>query len=361
MRKRETIRLYRFSKLDAQWSELLNIYLARDKRVQFVNNRNEADFVVIDVRDLNGKTQDFYRDSKFIVLSFVDLGRLMLGLRPDDMMFREVTKKKGAEFFYLQGECSPNNPFQETGVTTFYDKDMPDVSGDEHMTVLTLPMGYVSGSKINSCFPDNDSTTYWVRSWKSNPKKYDFDWCWIGARSSRDRFALFSQLESLNGRHKFVISDMVTSGSKEERVKLLHADNKTVPYDEYLDYHRRSKVSISANGLGMWNYKDAEFMANNCFVLRQWHKNLFLNPWTPKDGVHWVVFKNDEVKDKIDYYVKNDKERETINDAGHEYFKWAIRGGWAEKYADMFLDYLNERPEPFRKAEYRGENSKNLG
>jgi hypothetical protein len=87
-------------------------------------------------------------------------------------------------------------------------------------------------------------------------------------------------------------------------------------------------------------------------VLRQHHKNLELNPFSPKDGVEWVVFKNDEVKDKIDYYVNNDAERERINDAGHEYFKWAIDGGWATTYGKMFLDYLNGGEQPFRKVEW---------
>ena len=138
---------------------------------------------------------------------------------------------------------------------------------------------------------------------------------------------------------------------------MLHADNKTVPYDKYLDFHRRSKVCISANGCGVWNYKDGEFFANNCFVLRQYHKNLGLNPFTPRDGKEWIIFETKDVEQKLNYYVKNDKERERINDQGHRYFLNSINGWWASQYANMFLDHLNGKPDAFRKVQYRGKNT----
>jgi hypothetical protein len=257
--KRESIKCYRPYEFDAQWGELFNIYLARDKRVEWVDNRRNADFVVMDIRRLNGQPWQFFQNTRFIILSFTDLGHAMLGIRPTDAYFRRVTKENGAEFFYLQNECTPGNPAHETGVSSFHSSSIGNIVDDDHITILTLPLGYTSGSKINTSFPDYDTSTYFTRTWRSNPKKYRYDWCWIGARSSRDRRALFSQLENVNGYHKFIVSDMCTKGSYEERTKLLHADNKTVPYDKYLKFHRQSKVCISANGLGMWNYKDGEW------------------------------------------------------------------------------------------------------
>jgi hypothetical protein len=352
MQKRGNIRCYLPYKLDAQWGELMNIYFGRDNRVKWVDCKADADFVVLDIRRLNGQTVEFFRNTKFIVLCFTDLGHIMLGLRPDDVDFRQATKACGAEFFYLMYECSPKNPGYETGVGSFVSTSIGELAGDDHITLLTLPLGYVSGSKINTSYHDWDTSTYFTKTCKINTKQYEYDWCWIGARSSRDRRALFTQLDSMNGTHKYVVSDMCTSGTLDERAKLLHADNKTVPYDEYIEAHRRSKVCISANGLGMWNYKDGEFFANNCFVLRQHHKNLELNPFSPKDGEHWIVFRNGELKDMIDHYTHADGERENINDAGHEYFKESIQGGWAKEYAGMFLSYLNGNTQPFRKVEY---------
>lgn len=352
MQQRESIRCYRPFEFDAQWGELLNIYFARDKRVEWVDSKADADFVVMDIRKLNGQTTGFFKNTKFIILCFTDLGHGMLGIRPEDVNFRQATKGSGAEFFYLVYECSPKNPAHETGVASFVSTSIGRPVGDDHITLLTLPLGYVSGSKINTAFTDWDTSTYFTKTWESNPKNYKYDWCWIGARSSRDRRTLFAQLDGMNGTHKYIVSSMCTEGSREERAKLLHADNKTVPYDEYIDAHRRSKVCLSANGLGMWNYKDAEFFANNCFVMRQHHKNLEVNPFSPIDGKHWVVFKNSELRGMINHYARADSERERINDAGHEYFKESIRGGWAKEYAGMFLSYLNGGMRPFGKVEY---------
>jgi len=229
---------------------------------------------------------------------------------------------------------------------------------DDHITILTLPLGYCSGSKINLYYPDDDNSAYHISNMLPNDKHYERDWCWIGAQSSIDRKQMFERLDSANGNHTFIVNPVCTVPKGQGRTRALNADNKPVPYTKYLDTHRKSKVCISANGLGMWNYKDAEFFANNCFVLRQFHKNLELNPFTPRDGKHWAVFQTDDVVDAINYYVSEDDERERINDAGYEYFKWAITGGWANEYAGMFLNYLNNKPEPFKKVEYVHANAR---
>lgn len=354
MQQRENIRLYLHSRLDAQWLELFNIYLGRGHGVTTVDSDRDADFIVIRFAELSKKNVSFFRGRSFIVLSFGDLPQAMLGLRPEDETFRQVTKKAGARFFYLHGEVDPVCPAAELGEQWASAYWFERLYTDEHIRILTLPLGYCSGSKINLYYQDDDDSALFIKSWRSSPKNYEFDWCWIGARSSRDRKKLFSVLDGANGKHKYVVNELCKeTKSVEERQMKLHADNKPVPYAEYLDLHRKSKVCISANGIGMWNYKDAEFFANNCFVLRQFHKNLELNPFTPKDGEHWAVFRTKDAAEAIDYYVHADAEREKINDAGHEYFKWAIRGGWADEYAGMFLNYLNGKREPFGKVEYR--------
>jgi hypothetical protein len=352
MQQRENIKCRLLSKLDAQWQELFNIYLARSKRVEMVKPDEDADFIVIKYSDLAGKKIDFFRNRKFIVLSFGDVARAMLGLRPEDTMFRDVTKNAGAVFFYLQGEVAPKCIADEIKESWASSYRMDKLNTGSHIHILTLPLGYCSGSKINLFYEDNDRSAWFVKTWKTNPKQYEYDWCWIGAESSMDRKKMFAVLDNLNGSHKYIINKCSPALNKEERRKQLHADNKPVPYAQYLDFHRKSKVCISANGLGMWNYKDSEFLANNCFVLRQWHKNLELNPFTPKDGKHWAVFQTDQVAEAIDYYVKEDMERERICDAGHDYFKWGIFGGWADAYAEMFIDYLNGKPEAFERIEY---------
>jgi len=351
MQQRENIKCHLHSELDAQWEELLNIYFARDRRVSWAT-RAEADFVVVSFADLASKRAEFFDNTRFIVLSFGDLPYAMLGLRPEDAKFRKETKAGGAQFFYLQAEPEPRCAQDQVQNAFASAYSLDKLYTDTHITILTLPLGYCSGSKINLYYPDQDMSAYHINNCRMNDKKYEYDWCWIGADSSRDRARMFQYLQSVNGKHQFIVNPICTVPKSQGREKFLHADNKPVPYAKYLEMHRKSKVCLSANGIGMWNYKDSEFMANDCFVLRQDHKNLTLNPFTPKDGKHWAVFKTEDVAKAIEYYVANDVERERICDAGHDYFKWAINGGWAGHYAGMFLDYLNGKPDPFGKVQY---------
>lgn len=357
MPKSGIIRLYLQTDLDAQWRELLNIYLTRASSAVWVDDRRDADFVVVKVFDLGGKGEDFFKGKRFIVMSPGDLPMGMLGLRPEDTVFREAIKRFGTELFYLQGEVEPKSAAEEASEDGFCSYKLDKLHTNENIHILSLPLGYCSGAKINVFYEDNDTSSYFTKTARKNPKQYDFDWCWIGAESSKDRSRLFEYLSCLNGKHKFVVSQLCKSKNRVERQKKLHADNKTVPYYKYLDLHRRSKCCVSANGLGMWNYKDGEFLANNCFTLRQYHKNLSLNPFTPQDGKHWAIFKTEDAHDAVKYYLENEGERERINDAGHEYFKWAITGGWAKEYAGMFSKYLEGDKHAFRKVEWVGKNA----
>ena len=118
MQQRENIKCHLFSKLDAQWQELFNIYLARSKRVEMTKTADAADFVVVKFADLSRKTEDFFKDRRFIVLSFGDLPQAMLGLREEDQRFRDVMSKKNARLFYLHGEVEPKNAAKELGAET---------------------------------------------------------------------------------------------------------------------------------------------------------------------------------------------------------------------------------------------------
>jgi hypothetical protein len=216
--------------------------------------------------------------------------------------------------------------------------------GDDNIMLLSLPM-MLGGSKQNICYPTNDNSEWYIKKLSKNPKEYEHNWCWIGSESSVDRKDMLQILNSINGTGKHIcitseIPKKPDSMSRQEAAEITHYDNKTVPYDEYLTTSRKSKVNISGNGNGMWCPKDGEMFSRNCFVLRQWHENLNENPLTPKHGQHWVVFKNEDLLDTLEYYVEHDDERETINDAGHEYFKQGINGGWAEHYVDGLLKYM---------------------
>ena len=162
---------------------------------------------------------------------------------------------------------------------------------------------------------------------------YNFDWSWIGAETGSDRKGIFNLLDSYQKRKfKYAIT----------RSGHVDANKASIPYLEYIAASRQSKICISLNGHGPWCLKDGELLANNCFILRQWHSSLEINPLTPKDQIHWAVFKDSEVVNACEYYLNNDAEREMIRLRGHQLFNDVLFNGfWAKHYAHRLSRFLS--------------------
>lgn len=335
MPKSTNIRLSVHPDLDVQRREHAEILLLRDPRVEEVSE-GDIDYYVIDAVQL-AQYPKIKNNIRWIALSLGDLYQGKIGLRRKDFKYRNYLRENGVKIIYLECETEPidsavvDNQLISRKMRTYPDPDS--------MAVLTLPMGYISGSKINIHYPDNDVSALFINHLESNPKEYEYDYCWIGTDTAEDRIEAIDLLEKKNGNGFIARSQISLETDKDKRAEIVHADNKKIPYDDFLTISRRSKINISCNGMGMWCYKDAEMLSRNCFVLRQWHRNLDKNPLSPKDGEHWAVFRTEEIGDKIDYYLSHEKEREEINDAGHEYFKRGIMGGWAKHYVDALIAY----------------------
>jgi hypothetical protein len=233
---------------------------------------------------------------------------------------------------------------------------------------LSIPLGYPAGGKMNLNYQDYETDAHHINNLEPNPKEYDYKFCWIAAPSSPWRKEIFAKLynaywgngvwTNIKNINLDITNDIIPpdwfdsilikcqmdyNKDIEEHRQNIHADKKTIPYDQFRQYHRKSKVNISCRGISKWNYMDGEYFAWNCFNLRQDHDDLDYNPYSPVDGKHWVTFNDNNLTELLNYYIRHDDERERINDAGHEYFKEGISGGWAKKYTDMFLDYLNTK------------------
>lgn len=337
------LRLHIRDYYDRQHREHLNCLFFRDpqRRVIEVDNPREADFVVVDSREIAyGCNQDIpvCEDHKrYIVTCFGDLYQAMGGLRfaQGDQRFQLHMRQMGKKLIYLMCEIRPTDLKRETPIPLFYD--------NKHVILLTLPLGYLDGPMINIYYTGNDSSAFFIKNLSKNNKNYEYDWSFIGCESSRDRTEVIQKLRGLNGlgsRGMLNVHQPLKEADRSKRQVLLHASKKQVPHDKYIDICQKSKVCLSLNGVGMWSPRDGEFLSRNCFCLRQYHENLNVNILTPKDGHEWVVFKNDELEEKLQYYIENNDERERINDAGHEFFKKGITGGWAKYYVDSFLQYL---------------------
>jgi len=319
--------------------EHINTLLLRDERVSLVDKPHEADWVVCSAGEFL-KHPPLHENGRYIVLCINDLYYNMGLLRMEDEDYRYHIRSIGAKFVYLKLEMKPQT-LHSLGHPPGHFKMF---RGDDNIMLLSLPM-MLGGSKQNICYPTNDESEWYVKKLCKNPKEYEYDWCWIGSESSKDRADMIRILSGIDGMGDYILvnSEIPEKAAEmpwEEAAEITHYDNKTVPYDEYLVLARKSKVNLSGNGNGLWCPKDGEMFSRNCFVLRQWHENLNSNPLTPKDGKHWIVFKNGDLTDTLKYYVEHDAERETINDAGYEYFKQGIQGEWAAYYIDRLLQYM---------------------
>jgi hypothetical protein len=335
--RKETIRFFLAPQLDVQRREHANILFLRDPRAICVQKPEQADYIIMDMLHLYSSVVEHERyprvtyGTKYIIMNLGDLYHWMVGLRYFDGKYRDHIAKMNAKFFVFTCETEPY----------FIDdaRKHQIFPGNEHINILPLPMGYIAGSKVNVHYCDKDDSVHFWKNLGRKGKQWEYDWCWIGTETSTGRKKLVAELESIRNDHSVLIKNPLCEFDKhDEREKFVHADNKAVPYAKFKEYHLKSKVGISCNGMGMWCYKDAELMAWNVFCLRQWHKNLNLCPLSPKDGKHWVVF-NGDLKEKLGYYVKHDDEREEINDAGHKYFRDGIMGGWAKIYVDALIAY----------------------
>jgi len=159
----------------------------------------------------------------------------------------------------------------------------------------------------------------------SEQEVYKYNWMFLGSITSRDREEATKVLDDLAKNDDNVFYKIARPGFES-------AKSAAVPIDDYLNKLKETKVNLSLNGNGVWTLKDGECLARGAFVLRQYHPMLSINKLSPKDGKHWVVFENEDLKEKLEYYINNDLEREKIRKEGFEYFKKMINGGYSEVY-----------------------------
>lgn len=198
--------------------------------------------------------------------------------------------------------------------------------------VLTMPL-LLGGSRFHiSAQPDFAGDGLFRTILEANPRpSYRYDWSWVGASTSDDRRRVFTLLDAqANGRAFYRVS--IPNHTDAQRA--------TVPYAEYIAASRASRVCLSLNGHGPWCLKDGELLAKHCFILRQHHPVVTLNPLTPRSGVHWVVFRDAELLPLLEHYAHHDEERERIRDAGHACFRQALlERTWASCYAERLLAF----------------------
>ena len=196
--------------------------------------------------------------------------------------------------------------------------------------ILSCPL-LLGGSHFHITWQDDYDGEYLFRSvFRDNPTpNYEYDWCWIGSNTA-NRAIKVDALRQYNQRPHII---------KEAPGGHITATTATTPYHDYIRIAMQSKINISLNGIGPWCLKDGEMFAHDCFVLREDHLALELNPLSPKNGYHWIVSPYNCMPEVIECLLEHDQERETIRSRGHDYFREVIH---SDLFSNTYLTCLRE-------------------
>ena len=90
-------------------------------------------------------------------------------------------------------------------------------------------------------------------------------------------------------------------------------ENKKIPFNQYLSAIYDSSINLALEGKGEFTFRHLEILANCSFMICQNSINNLELPFKLIDGKHFVSFKNEEdLTEKINFYLKNDKLRKEI-------------------------------------------------
>lgn len=199
--------------------------------------------------------------------------------------------------------------------------------------VISMPM-LLGGSRFHITLQnDYDGDKLFSKNLNSNKViPYKYDWSWIGGETSEDRKTILKMISRFDRYSRYF--SITNTGHPD-------ANKASVPFNQYINISRVSKICLSLNGAGLWCLKDGELFSNNCFVMRQNHPSINLNPLSPKNGIHWILFDNNDIINKFTYYIENNNEREQIRMNGFQYFNEGIvNKKWAKFYLSHLLNYL---------------------
>jgi hypothetical protein len=202
----------------------------------------------------------------------------------------------------------------------------------KNVHILSWPL-LLGGSRFHiTVQPDFQGDSLFSRTLAPNPHPdYQYDFSSIGAITSPDRQAAFDLLQKSPRKNAYV--KISTPGHTD-------AAAATVPLQDYLQIARSTRINISLNGRGPWCLKDGELFANQCFILRQWHPAIDLNPLTPKDGIHWRIFRTENLLKTIEECLANPQGCQKIAAAGHANFREATCNAlWSKCYAAALEEF----------------------
>lgn len=141
--------------------------------------------------------------------------------------------------------------------------------------------------------------------------KEDIEWSKIG----------YSQ-PNYNTTYDIFFSGQQTSQYRKELIEFLknkdfnffgRVENLKIPFKQYLETIYNSSINLALEGKGEFTFRHMEIFASCSFMICEKSINDLELPLPLKDGKHFVTFKdNDDLLEKINFYLKNDKLRNDI-------------------------------------------------
>ena len=142
-------------------------------------------------------------------------------------------------------------------------------------------------------------------------KKENIDWKKIGKAEPNN-----------SPKYDIFFSGQPTSGYRLELIGFLNSknynffggvENNKILYNQYLEYIYNSSINLALEGKGEFTFRHLEILASCSFMLCEKSINQLELPLPLKDGKHFVSFENNEdLVEKIDFYLKNHELRKEI-------------------------------------------------
>lgn len=126
---------------------------------------------------------------------------------------------------------------------------------------------------------------------------------------------------------------------KFDNMGLIESNKKLIGYRDYLTMIAQSKIAISVRGHGRDTVRRWEIPAYNTCMF--YCDPCLMTPYEFEDGKHVVYFKEDlsDLREKLDYYLSHDKEREEIARNGREHL---LKYHTNIKRAEYFLNIVKK-------------------
>tara|TARA_B100001057_G_scaffold334058_1_gene334651 strand:- start:1087 stop:2094 length:1008 start_codon:yes stop_codon:yes gene_type:complete len=131
-----------------------------------------------------------------------------------------------------------------------------------------------------------------------------------------------NSIPNLNPKYDIFFSGQQSSKSRKELIEFLkskkynffgRAENSKIPFKEYLATIYNSSINLALEGKGEFTFRHLEILASCSFMVCQSSINELELPLPLLDGKHFVSFENkDDLIEKINFYLKNDKLRNDI-------------------------------------------------